>query len=513
MTRSPRTSFTILLAICGGFFLYGACALEDYGVTADEAESSLASQEAWEFATGSREDFSHFHTIPGYYFALDLSRAAFVRAVRRAFPNANGVLAEHAFNLGIATACLALLFFLALEIGGSPRAAAISTVCLALAPIFIGHSQNNPKDLPAVFGFLLAFWLLVRAVRRGGARPAIVASLALGLSLNLRTFSAVLLPMFVLWLVCRWPEQARAQWRRLAWIGLGAGLTAFALWPWAWTDPIGRFGAARGLLGEILSVRFEILYLGRIWLWTEVPWHYTPFHLLATTPLALLLLSALSLVGWWFWKQRDPKLADLVWTGAVWVVSLLAVEQLATARYDGIRHYLMILVGMSLLAGAGAEWLLRLVPRTAAWCVLGLLGLVVAWEGARLHPYESAYLNPIAVLLAGPRTEQWLEVGYWGSALKEGSEWLQINVEPDAVIHAPVFGDIARRYLAGRMSVSYSADEFLDASRPRYLMLVTRWALYDPATRSIEASREPIFAIRRQRSTLLEIYRNDAPDS
>jgi hypothetical protein len=154
-----------------------------------------------------------------------------------------------------------------------------------------------------------------------------------------------------------------------------------------------------------------------------------------------------------------------------------------------------------------------LVPRTSAWGLLGLLGLAVAWEGARLHPYESAYLNPIAVLSAGPRTEQWLEGGHWGSALKEGSEWLQINAEPDAVIYAPLFGQLARLYLGKRMSVSYSAAEFLDASRPRYLMLVTRRAFYSRAMLRIEASREPIFTIRRQRSTLLEIYRNDEPDS
>ena len=255
---------------------------------------------------------------------------------------------------------------------------------------------------------------------------------------------------------------------------------------------------------------------------TNVPWHYTPFHLLVTTPLCLLLLIGLSAFAWRSARRCRPELVDLVWTGTVWVGSLLLIEQLATARYDGIRHYLMILVGASLLAGAGAEWVLQTVaaavraakrPALAApiaWATLGVLGLIVVLELVRAHPYESAYVNPVASL-AAPRTEGWIELDYWGNSLKEGAAWLDRNAEPDARIHAPVLRHIARHYLGDRVSAEMPRAGFDDVSKPRYLLLLTRRAFYRAGVRAIVATREPVFAIRRGRGTLLEIYRNRAP--
>ena len=513
-----------LLAICSIFLAFGIATLGDVGLTLDEAESTKASQEAWAVLTGSQSQFSEHHAIPGYYLALDLSREVFARAAALLRPGIDRVLAEHVFNLLMATASLAFMYLLALEIGRSSRVATLATVAMAVMPAFVAQSQNNPKDLPALLAFELTFWLLVRAAREPSARRTALATVALGVSLNTRTFSVYLLPLFCLWLAGRWPNLAKQRVGQLAVIGSVAALIGIALWPWLWLDdPFDQIQRVRDIIAGKLQVSFPVLYLGKTQLWTEVPWHYSVFHILAVLPLSLLLLAAASLIAAGVRGERRPAIRDLVWTGALWVGVLVGTDLLAPARYDGMRHYLIILPGLSLLIGAGADWLLDQLEtrrpfgaraptaKLTGWAIVIVAIGLAAWETERIHPYQSAYLNPIASALGGDRTEEWVEVEYWGRAFKEGAEWLNEHAEPDAVVYVP-FGDhVAAHYLKREPESQVTTAQFVDPTRPRYLMFITRRALYKRIMRHAETQWEPIFEIHRQRATLLRIYRNQAP--
>jgi hypothetical protein len=185
----------------------------------------------------------------------------------------------------------------------------------------------------------------------------------------------------------------------------------------------------------------------------------------------------------------------------------------------------MVLVGMSLLIGASGDGLLTWLEarrplgigaataKRSGWAIVAVaIGLAV-WETARIHPYQSAYLNPVASGLGGERTDEWVEVEYWGHAFKEGAEWLNEHTESDALVYVP-FGDhVAAHYLAQEPESQLTAAEFVDPSRPRYLMFITRRALYTRIMHHAEIHWEPVFEIRRQDATLLRIYRNQAPSS
>jgi hypothetical protein len=508
-------------AICSVFFAFGIANVGDFGLTLDEAESTLASREAWAVLSGSQSQFSEHHAIPGYYLALDLSRELFARTAALLSPRLDRVLAEHVFNLLMATASLAFVYLLVLEIGRSSRAAALTAAAMAAMPAFVAHSQNNPKDLPALLVFPLTFWLLVRAVRQPSALRTALAALALGFSLNTRTISVYLLPLFVLWLAGRWPSLAKQRIGQLALIGSVAALIGIALWPWLWLDnPFDQVQRAREIIAGKLDVSFPVLYLGKTQLWTEVPWHYSLFHILATTPLSLLLLAVAAPIAAVLKAERRPEIRDLVWTGAVWVGVLIGTDLLAPARYDGMRHYLMILVGLSLLIGASGDgllaWLETRRPAAAkrsGWAVVVVMIGLGIWESARIHPYQSAYLNPIASAIGGDRTDEWVEVEYWGHAFKEGAEWLNEHAEPDAVVYVPFGADVAAHYLAREPESQLTAAQFVDPTRPRYLMFITRRALYKRVMRHAEIQWQPVFEIRRQHATLLRIYRNQAPAS
>jgi len=413
------------------------------------------------------------------------------------------VRAEHLFNLLLATASVWLVYLLAFELSARWQPAALCAAALASMPAFIGHSQNNPKDLPALFAFTLGFWLLVRAVRRPGALPVVWAAFGLGLAVNTRTLGLSLFPLFFLWLVLRWPALAREQWRRLGAIALGGAASAVALWPWLWGDPLGRLASVRGGVDANLQTDFDVLYLGELQRWAEVPWHYTPFYLVATAPLSLLLLAGLAAAAW-----RGARERDLVFSGALWLASLLLVEQQTPARYDGLRHYLVLLVPLALLMGGGAEWLrARMAWGGPACAALFAWALV---QVAIVHPYESAYLNSAANAIFGPHAEHSLELEYWGNALQEGAAWLNENAESDAIVYVPFGAQVADHYLDRKVKLRMSPAEFQNPDTPRYLMFITRRAFYGDVVRQIDEKWQPVHEIERQGNTLLRVFRNGA---
>lgn len=215
-----------------------------------------------------------------------------------------------------------------------------------------------------------------------------------------------------------------------------------------------------------------------------------------------------------------------MWLGFLWVAILLVADQLAPVHYDGFRHLLVVLPGLAMLVAGGAEfagealqrfctdWRSRVTSAAFRWGAVAACGVLTVLEIASVHPYETAYLNPVANAIGGPHTEQWLEVEYWGNAYKEGAEWINRHTEKNAVVFFPLGGgrrpgeDIRRYYLDRPVVPGGSLAAFRNTSHPCYLMFITREAWYGALIRGVRKAYEPVYTIRRQKATLLEIYRN-----
>lgn len=223
-----------------------------------------------------------------------------------------------------------------------------------------------------------------------------------------------------------------------------------------------------------------------------------------------------------------PRLARFA---ALWLGLVLAADLAAPARYDGARHLLPALPALALLGAVGVEaagrmaisrWRRRsdrrgpgtatradlaggLVATAGATAVAALL-IAHAVSLARVHPYADAWLSPAARLWLGPEAQRRVELEYWGASYAEGCSWLAANAPPGSRVLVPIASHVAAPCLAGRFEL-VPHDGLRDASRPRYLMLMAREAWYTPRLREVVATREPVFAVRRQGSTLLAVYR------
>jgi len=500
---------TSILLIVAAFFVLGAAVSGDLGITADEPETLRAGQRnleiiaAW-WAGEPLPDWS-FHELTGFYFVLDTARALWIRATGSF--GFEPYHALHLFHLALSAATIALLYALTRVVGAPHRAALFAALALATLPKFVAHAQTNPKDLPATFVFALALYGVIATGVRGGLPRALLSGAALGLALTTRVH-AVFAPLIGWsWLVLTNPRLTRRDTLLQLALLLSGAASALLFWPWLWSAPIDNaLSALRGLGDKIFSI--PVLYLGSVQPANEIAWHYRSVLLLATTPLSWCVLAGLGLTTL---RQESTKGAARL--AVLWVAVLWLADGLVWSRYDGIRHFLMALPALALLAGLGADRAMHWVETSDAPHALRGLPLLPFAIGllsiAALHPYPNAVLGAPARALAGPDTSESYELDYWGQSYREAGRWLATHREPEAEVIVPLFGNLARLSITGPVRDGVVSD-WLPTDRPRYLVVLTRRAYWDEPLHRLEQEQEPMFEVRRSGGRLLAIYRNAA---
>lgn len=518
--RSQQFWNKAFLAVVVVFFVVGVLSIDQFGATWDEFQSFEAGLTNLRFDSIPGTETPQNHFPPGYYFVLDTVRAAFAEAVAYFFFWVDKVNLFHFFHLTISTSCLALLYLIVRAVSGQSRLALFSVCSLALLPQFVGHSQNNPKDVPALFTFLLITYSLIRYVTGTRSRWAWLSAASIGLALTTRLLAVFLFPILLVFFLTRWRQPFLRRWRGLVLICLGGLAAAFLCWPWLWLSPLQNVSFVAKSLGDLFP-ELNTLYLGKVYRWADVPWHYLIVELLVSLPICVVLCLGLSVPALFYWRADDVPKADVIYLGAVWTIGLLIAEQLSPYRYDGIRHFFPILAGMAMLIGSGADFcvdvLIRAAGRTgrprvrtlAAGLLPAVFAVVTLVELAFQHPYETAYVNPIVGRLIDGPTERFFEVEYWGNAYKEGGAWINQHTAPDTVVyHVPSGGELVKYYVDRPVLPSDEFGTFEDSKVPKCVMFITRIAWYDDLMRRLDRDDEPVFTIKRQRATLLKIYYN-----
>ncbi len=76
-------------------------------------------------------------------------------------------------------------------------------------------------------------------------------------------------------------------------------------------------------------------------------------------------------------------------------------------------------------------------------------------------------------------------------------------------MYVPFFGHCAAVYLRRPVIINPELqDDFFDETTPNYFMYITRVSRYDRTIQYLENNYEPIFQIRRQKATLVKVFKN-----
>ena len=420
-----------VLAALGLLGALGGAVVDDYGVSLDEIHQRELGHATLEIAVGNdaalREmAWPAFPNLPHYGAAFQMPLALIERALgqtdSRGIYLTRHLLTHLAFLIGAGAAAL-----LARRLFGGLWPALFALAAFALHPRLYAHSFFNSKDAPFAALFMVCLCLAERAFRRGTTAAFALLGAGVGVLVNLRIMG-VLLFGAVLGLkaldVALAPSRAarhRALAAGAAFAG-AAGAALYAVSPHLWPDP-SRLLDLFALFSQYPN-RIPSLFAGAIVRWPDIPAHYVPTWIAVTTPpalLALCLAGAAAVVGRGLAapagavRAAPPRFGLLL--VACPVLAIAAVVAVNANIYHDWRHLYFLWGPASLLAAAGARWLVGAGRRAGLRRAVG--GLAAAGVAAGcgqmvpLHPQQHSYFNLLADRDAPERLTTWYDVDRW----------------------------------------------------------------------------------------------------
>jgi len=450
-------------AICAAVLVLGFASLDQYSVTWDDALGDLFFGERYlSFFTSFDTKYldvaqnpyppertpdlfgSPFRVKPWEYYPVsNILGAATSAVLSRALGLLDPFDGFHAVNLLLAVPLIFALFAWVRRAAGA-IAAASAVLLLFLSPRIVCDLMANIKDFPEMVFFALTLFAFHAGWERGSTRWLLGAGALWGLALGTKA-NAVFVPFVVLafLLIARRPARSDASAgaahlsrRRLAITIAAAGALGLALmvalWPYLWSDPVGRFAQnLRYIAHQKFQVRAESIA--------------PPLQqILLTTPIPFLLLFAAGLAPLARRLLARDSAGILI---AAWIAVVAGRLHLPNAvNFDGVRHFLELFPPMAVVAGFGAGWLADAARRVAGArlaravpaALLAVFFVPSAASLVRSHPFEIAYWNAFAGGLAGAQSRRIPQASdYWALSYRVALRWINENAPPGAILAVP----------------------------------------------------------------------------
>ena len=398
----------------------------------------------------------------------------------------------------LASAGVALVYFWGAQ-ARSRLAGLVAAALLAAMPRFFYHAHLACFDAPIVTMWMLCAYCYWRAIRTSGALWPVLCGLAFGLALDTKhnawflpfafTAHAALVEIRRRFLYAgagASPPQNREGKRAviaLACMAVLGPIVLYALWPWLWRDPIGRF--RNYALFHLLHDYYNMEFLGRNYWTPPMPRSYAWLMTAATVPIVTLALAIAGLVARArasfvpplvraarllnAWRKRaesppapaSPSRAqdeaastDLLWFLGV-AVAYAPWLSADTPIFGGTKHWMTAYPFLVLFAGAGfcnvvaaarravarasqkrprrrlfqvarAPW----IPALLAACVL----IAPVVETARSHPWGLSSYTPLVGGAAGAATIG-LNRTFWGYTTGAVADYLNREVRKGGTVY------------------------------------------------------------------------------
>ena len=330
-------------------------------------------------------------------------------------------------------------YLLAFRLLRSRLLALTAMALLLLHPRLHAHSYLGSIDFPFLVMFVVALFLAHRAFKRDRLASFALLGAAMGILMNLRIMGVVLFAAVIgmgaldAGLSQGWAERKRALLTGGI-FALTSALTAYALLPYLWADPVGRVVEWWTTLSDHPAKVGE-LFRGASHYSGDLPPEYLlVWFSIAAPPFALLLgligaggvAASGASAGLQALRNTRPRFA-LMLLGS-FIAPFIAVVLLELSMYDTWRHMYFLWAPFSLLAAFGAQRLARALRR-ARWrgAVYGALGLglgATVVSMASIHPNQQDYFNFFVDRATPEHLRAQYKLDVWGNSTRQGLEWV-----------------------------------------------------------------------------------------
>jgi len=346
------------------------------------------------------------------------------------------------------TGAAAILFTaLLVKLFAGYSGALLAMLLMFLSPRFLGHSFNNPMDIPFALGNIFTLYHIIRFLQKLPCisfRSALWIAVGIGWSNGIRIGGLLLVPYLFMFaglylLINKWPWKAFSRnWWMLALKGLGTlvliSLSGYLLslltWPYALQDIINHPIKAFEVMSDI-QVSLKVLYDGAIHWSDNLPWHYISKNILFTVPLIILLGWLLSLLTWFLNRGKGQGYwYFMLWFTIVFPLAFIIYRE--SNVYGGWRHMIFVYPSIMALAAMAISSLLRKTP--SGWIRYVGIAVVVLGMAHPLkhiignHPNTYIYFNELSGGI--DNTLGRFETDYYTNSLKPASDYFIEEILP-----------------------------------------------------------------------------------
>ena len=318
-------------------------------------------------------------------------------------------------------------------------AAILVLLLFAVSPTFLGHAQNNLKDIPFALAYISSIYYSLKLVfseTKPSRQTIILLVLSIALSIGIRAGGILVvfyLGLFMFlkiltdWIANHEVNAAflKKQLLLIFGISVAAYLIGILTWPYALQNPLLNVWKSYQVMIHY-PVTVRQIFEGRQ-NWSDFhPWYYLPKYMLITIP--IIVFSGLIVFFMNTKKNYSSGQKLQLWLIVFTIVFPIAFVILKQSNlYGAWRHFLFVYPGIILIAALGIHAILvrykqRLV-RIGTICLLLVLSVHPLRFMAANHPYYYLYYNQFTGGLKGAYGNY--ETDYYYHSMREGAEWLQ----------------------------------------------------------------------------------------
>lgn len=422
-----------------------------YGITGDEFDQQSLGEVILSYFTSFGADTRALHLPPEldrdgvlhYYGGLFDLIAVLVQKISPF----ETFTTRHILNAWAGFIAILFAARIAVLIGGK-RMGVLTIWLMFLAPFFLGHAMNNPKDIPFAAGYIASLYYLIRFYHKLPSvkwKDYIVPALVLAAAIDIRVAGILLIPHLFVYFALNYIafKDQRADLGKkiqaMVIVSILGYLGASLLWPYALQNPISNPLKA---LSELSNFKMTLaqMYEGERIFSDQLPPNYLVKMFFITN--AYILIAGMLLAPVFLLKSKWDRsfvLTVFILFTTVFPVAYIIYKE--SNVYHAWRHVLFVFPGAAIIAayGINALWDFAKQP-VMRYAVVGLT-LIGFMEPlvftVQTFPQTATYYN----VFAGGMEEAYenYEMDFYYASMKDAADWFLKNEYPKVQSKDTVF--------------------------------------------------------------------------
>ncbi len=410
----------------------------DAGITCDEILHYNHSLSVYDFFESHGKDQGALHTPVTQLKYYGQSFDDITTILTKWFHIENVYRFRHLMSSVAGWVAILVTALLAVWLAGY-RTGILVILLFAVSPTFLGHSQNNLKDIPFALGYISSIYFAFRFVSSHKAIPvkdAVLLTASIAFTISIRAGGLLMICYLFLFTLLFWLinylKSKEPGWKHIGIRVLGiviisilAWLLGIILWPYALQAPVRNVLESYRVMAHFPDT-FRQIFEGKVE-WSDfMPWYYLLKSMAITIPIVVLAGFCLFfvLLGKSFRTEKSVFYFFIVFTIFFPVVFVMYEK---SNLYSSWRQFLFLYPSIIIIAASGLNFLLDSLKKIKySGLMLTILLALLSVNPLKFmilnHRYSYLYYNQLVGGLQGAYGNY--ENDYYFVSQTEASQWL-----------------------------------------------------------------------------------------